>query len=100
MKGYTGRYLRVDMTTGEIRSDALSEETARKFLGGYGFVANTLYNEVPEGADPLSPENVLCFWTGPVAGTPTPVSSKYIMGARSPATGFIGFGIASGGPAS
>jgi len=100
MKGYTGKFLRVDMTTGEIRTDTLSEETARKFLGGYGFVAHTLYNEVPEGADPLSPENVLCFWTGPVAGTPVPVSSKYIMGARSPATGFIGFGIASGGPAS
>jgi len=100
MKGYAGKFLRVDMTTGEIRTDTLSEETARKFLGGYGFVANTLYNEVPEGTDPLSPENVLCFWTGPVAGTPVPVSSKYIMGARSPATGFIGFGIASGGPAS
>ena len=97
MKGYTGQYLRVDLTSGEVRTDRLSEEVARKFLGGYGLVAWTLYNEVPDGADALSPENVLCLWTGPVAGTPVPVSSKYIMGARSPATGFIGFGIASGG---
>ncbi len=97
MKGYTGKFLRVDMTTGEVRADVLSEDVARRFVGGYGFVAHILYNEVPEGADALSPENVLCLWTGPVAGTTIPVSSKYIMGARSPATGFIGFGIASGG---
>ena len=97
MKGYAGKFLRVNMTTGEIKPDTLSEEVARKFLGGYGFVAHTLYNEVPEGTDALDPENVLCLWTGPVAGTPVPVSSKYIMGAKSPATGFIGFGIASGG---
>ena len=97
MKGYAGKYLRVDLTTGEVKTDYLPEEVARAFIGGYGLVAWTLYNEVPDGADPLSAENVLCLWTGPVAGTPVPVSSKYIMGARSPATGFIGFGISSGG---
>jgi aldehyde:ferredoxin oxidoreductase len=97
MKGYRGKYLRVNLGNGEIKSEILGEDVARAFLGGYGLVAHTLYNEVPDDADPLSPENVLCLWTGPVAGTPVPVSSKYIMGARSPATGFIGFGIASGG---
>jgi aldehyde:ferredoxin oxidoreductase len=88
------------MTTGELKTERLDEERAEKFLGGYGFVASTLYDEVPEGADALGSENVLCLWSGPVAGTPVPVSSKYIMGARSPATGFIGFGIASGGVSS
>ncbi|WP_287153340.1 aldehyde ferredoxin oxidoreductase family protein [Candidatus Solincola tengchongensis] len=97
MKGYAGKYLRIDLGTGEIKRERLPEEVARAFIGGYGLVAWTLYNEVPDGADPLSPENVLCLWTGPVAGTLVPVSSKYIVGARSPATGFIGFGIASGG---
>jgi len=100
MKGYQGKYLRVDMTTGEVIPERLDEERTRDFLGGYGFVASTLYDEVPDGADALGPENVLCLWSGPVAGTPVPVSSKYIMGARSPATGFIGFGIASGGVSS
>jgi aldehyde:ferredoxin oxidoreductase len=97
MKGYAGKYLRVDLTSGQIATENLREEVARSFIGGYGLVARTLYNEVPDGTDALSPENVLCLWTGPVAGTPVPVSSKYIIGARSPATGFIGFGIASGG---
>lgn len=97
MKGYAGKYLRVDLTSGEVSTERLPEEVARKFLGGYGFVGWTLYEEVPAGTDPLSPQNVLCLWSGPVAGTPVPVSSKYIMGAISPATGFIGFGIASGG---
>lgn len=97
MQGYQGRFIRVDLTSGAIRSETLSGEVARAFLGGYGFVAYTLMQEMPVPVDPLSPENVLCLWTGPMAGTPVPVSSKYIMGARSPATGFIGFGIASGG---
>lgn len=97
MKGYAGKFIKVNLTTGEIGKERLSEDVARAFVGGYGLVAHTLYNEVPEGADALSPENVVCLWSGPVAGTPIPVSSKYAMGARSPLTGFIGFGIASGG---
>ena len=44
MKGYAGKFLRVNMTTGEIKRETLSEDVARKFLGGYGFVAHTLYN--------------------------------------------------------
>jgi len=97
MKGYAGKFVRVNLTTGETGKERLKEDVARNFVGGYGLVAHTLYNEVPEGADALSPENVVCLWSGPVAGTPIPVSSKYAMGALSPLTGFIGFGIASGG---
>lgn len=100
MQGYQGRFLRVDLTSGSIRGETLSEEVAHAFLGGYGFVAYTLMREMPEPVDPLSPANVLTLWTGPMAGTPVPVSSRYIVGARSPATGFIGFGLASGGIAS
>lgn len=79
MKGYAGKFLRIDLNMGEVKKERLTEEVARAFIGGYGFVAWTLYNEVPDGADPLSPENVLCLWTGPVAGTTVPVSSKYII---------------------
>ncbi len=100
MKGYAGKFLRVDLTEGTWSVDPLPEDVARKYIGGYGLVAWTLYNEVPADADPLGPENVLALWTGPVAGTPVPVSSRYALGARSPQTGFIGFGFAAGGIAS
>ena len=35
--GYTGKYLRVDLTTGKIIDVPLPEEMARDFLGGNGF---------------------------------------------------------------
>ncbi|MHB8781497.1 MAG: aldehyde ferredoxin oxidoreductase N-terminal domain-containing protein, partial [Candidatus Geothermincolia bacterium] len=97
MKGYTGRYLRADLTGETWEVNDLPEAVARQFLGGYGLVAWTLYNEMPPDADPLGPDNVIAMWTGPVAGTPVPVSSRYALGARSPQTGFIGFGFAAGG---
>ncbi len=100
MKGYAGKYLRVDLKKKSHSVETLPEETARKFIGGYGFVAWTLYNEIPAGTEAFSPQNVIALWTGPVAGTPVPVSSKYVLGALSPQTGFIGFGISSGGIAS
>lgn len=100
MKGYTGKYIWINLEDRTYSVEVLPEEIARKYIGGYGLVAWSLYNEIPAGVDPLSPQNVIALWTGPVAGTPVPVSSKYVLGALSPLTGFIGFGISSGGIAS
>jgi len=97
LKGYTGKYLLVNLTSRKISSERLDEGMAANFIGGYGFGARTLYDHVPAGVEALSPDNVLAFWTGPLAGTIAPVSSKYAVFARSPLTGVFGFGIASGG---
>ncbi|MBO3800332.1 MAG: aldehyde ferredoxin oxidoreductase family protein [Candidatus Brockarchaeota archaeon] len=97
MKGYAGKYLLVNLTSRKIVSKMLDEGMAVNFIGGYGFGARTLYDYVPAGVEPFSPDNVLAFWTGPLAGTIAPVSSKYAVFARSPLTGFFGFGISSGG---
>jgi len=97
MKGYAGKFARVDLTTGNIKTETLSEQVARDYIGGLGFCAWTLYNELKPKVDPLGPDNVLCLWSGAVAGTVVPVSSKYLIGAKSPLTNAIGFGISSGG---
>lgn len=97
MKGYAGKYLVVDLTAGKAKVEALREDVAVNFIGGYGFGARTLYDYVPAGVDPHSPESVLAWWTGPLAGTVVPTASKYAVFARSPLTNFFGFGIASGG---
>jgi aldehyde:ferredoxin oxidoreductase len=97
MKGLTGKYVKIDLTEGTACVEGLPEQVARDFIGGYGLAAWTLYNEVPAGADPLGPDNVLALWVGPSAGTSMPASSKYLVAAKSPLTGFIGFGISSGG---
>ena len=68
-----------------------------QYLGGLGFGARTLLDMVPKGTEPFSPENVIAWWPGPVAGTILPTSSKFGVFALSPLTGPFGFGICSGG---
>ncbi len=94
-KGYAGKYLDIDLTEEKITEKTLPPEMARQYIGGYGFIARTLL-DIPKKTDPLSGKNILCLWLGPFAGTPVPTPSKYALGAKSPLTGMIGFGISSG----
>ena len=96
MKGYAETIVRIDLTTQNITKEKISEEMCKNYIGGYGFVTKILYDELKPGIDALSPENVLIFANGPFAGTIVPTSSKYAVGAKSPLSNRIGFGISSG----
>jgi aldehyde:ferredoxin oxidoreductase len=85
--GYVGKLLFVDLTEGEIREEALSEDLARKFIGGYGLGARILYDIMPGGTDPLGPDNVLGFVTGPLTGTAAVFSGRYVVVCKSPVSG-------------
>ncbi|AFK22762.1 tungsten-containing formaldehyde ferredoxin oxidoreductase [Pyrococcus sp. ST04] len=91
MKGWWGRILRVNLTTGEVKVQEYSPEIAKKFIGGRGLAAWILWNEV-KGVDPLSPENKLVFASGPFNGLPTPSGGKMVVAAKSPLTGGYGDG--------
>lgn len=96
MGGYMNRILRVDLTTGEISSEELDFETAAQFIGGRGYGAKILYDELKPGTDPLGPDNKLIFMTGPLTGTAAPTSGRFSVSTKSPATGTI-FDANSGG---
>ncbi len=96
MYGYSGKIIRVDLTSGKIKFDRISEEFCAKYIGGYGFGAKILWDELKAGVDPLSPENILIYAVGPVPGTILPTSSKYGVFAKSPLTGLFGMSISSG----
>ncbi|HEY8476904.1 MAG TPA: aldehyde ferredoxin oxidoreductase N-terminal domain-containing protein, partial [Chloroflexota bacterium] len=93
--GYWNRILHVDLTDGRIWTEEPGEAFYRRFLGGRSFIAHYLLREVPAGADPLGPENVLVFAAGVLTGTPVPGSGRHSVGAKSPLTG--GFGEAEAG---
>ncbi len=99
--GYMGQILRVDLTSGKIFKEPIQENWARKFLGGAGLATKYLYEEVPKGADPLGPENLLIFMTGPLTGTASASASRYSVVAKSPLTGIWGHANSGGsfGPA-
>jgi aldehyde:ferredoxin oxidoreductase len=89
-KGYVGKYLRVDLTRGKIVELPLRKEWARYYIGGSGMAARILYDEVTPEVEPLSPENLLIFATGPVTGTIYPPSGRYCVVTRAPLTGIWG----------
>jgi len=101
MGGYMGKILRVDLTTGTLKVEPILEEIAKKYLGGKGYAVYMLYHYLkeyeskgisPAEINPLGPENVLIFATGPGTGiVGFPSSGRYhVMALRSPLTGSIG----------
>jgi aldehyde:ferredoxin oxidoreductase len=69
MNGWTGRCLRVDLTTHHLQRQEISSELMERYLGGRGLGARILSDEVDPTIDPLSPENKVIFISGPLVGT-------------------------------
>ncbi|MFC1991851.1 aldehyde ferredoxin oxidoreductase family protein [Chloroflexota bacterium] len=96
--GYWGKFLEVDLTTRSIKKVEFDDEFARKYLGGVGFGNKFLYDRVPAGTDPLSPENIIMWMVGPLNGTSFHGQKMYIT-FKSPLTGNFGFCKHGGGTA-
>jgi len=84
--GYVGKVLRINLTKRKTRVEKLDEEVARKFIGGKGLGAKILYDSLKPGIDPLSPENLLIFASGPLTATLAPTSGRWAVVTKSPLT--------------
>jgi aldehyde:ferredoxin oxidoreductase len=89
-KGYAGRILDVDLTTGKIGEYELSDRDRERFIGGRYISTKILWDLMKPGIDPLSPDNILIIMTSPLTGTGAPSTSRYDISAKSPQTGTIG----------
>lgn len=81
--GYAGKILFVDLTSATTRTVPTSDYSG-KFLGGRGIAARIYWDEVPAEAGPFSPDNVLIFSVGPLAGTPVIGGSRWNVSGKSP----------------
>jgi aldehyde:ferredoxin oxidoreductase len=93
--GYMGKLLFVDLSTGVVNEEALNDGMCREFIGGYGLGARILYSRMKGGVDPLGPDNIIGFVSGPLTGTSVPTGARYQVVAKSPLTG--GWGDANSG---
>ncbi len=84
--GYTGKILKANLTKRKTYVEKLDEEVARKFIGGKGLGAKILYDSLKPGIDPLSPENLLIFASGPLTATLAPTSGRWAVVTKSPLT--------------
>src|SRR4030042_5419707 len=94
-RGYNGKILRVDLTSGEIKVEEPSEVIYRTYLGGGGLASYYLLRELPPGIDPLGPGNILIFASSVITGAPVSGMVRYTVAAKSPLTG--GYGEAEAG---
>src|SRR5208283_6115263 len=95
-RGYTDKILFVDLTTGKLTTETPDEKLYRDFIGGYGVGARIVFSRQRAKVDPLGPENMLGFMTGPLTGTAYPYGTRYtVIVGKSPLTG--GWGDANSG---
>ncbi|MGB9778361.1 MAG: aldehyde ferredoxin oxidoreductase family protein [Candidatus Bathyarchaeales archaeon] len=92
MYGWNGKLLYVNLSKGKAVAKPYDAIFAKNFLGGRGFAAKILWDELKPGIDPLSPENKLVFAVGPLTGFSLPSSGKMVVASKSPLTGGYGDG--------
>jgi aldehyde:ferredoxin oxidoreductase len=96
MLGFAGKILQVDLTTGRITIEQPSEEFYRTYWGGSAMGTFYLLKNTPPGADPLDPENTLCFMLSAATGVAISGQSRCTATAKSPMSGLIGDSQAGG----
>jgi len=89
MKGYTGKILHVDLSTGSMEVEQPPQEFYRRYVGGACMGAYYLFKLMPPKVDALSPENTLVFSISPVVGAQISGSARHCVTAKSPLTGGI-----------
>ena len=85
--GYTGRILRIDLTTERIWTETLTPEECRYYLGAVGIGYKILWEEVPPETAWDDPENRLFLGSGPLAGTPVWGTGSLTVVTRGAMTG-------------
>jgi aldehyde:ferredoxin oxidoreductase len=88
--GYNGKILHVNLTTGELGVEEPEEKFYRKYMGGSALGLYYLLKEMPAGADPLGPDNVLVLALSVITGAPISGQSRLTAAAKSPLTGGVG----------
>jgi aldehyde:ferredoxin oxidoreductase len=86
MKGFAGTILNVDLSDEMILKENVEPDSVRDYIGGKGYAARLLWERTPEGVDPLEPENLVIFATGPLTGTLCPATRMCVV-TKSPLTG-------------
>jgi len=70
MLGWKGKVLRVDLDSGSLSEEKIKKDAFRRCVGGIGIATEFLFKEVRTPIDPLSGDNKIFIFTGPLTGTP------------------------------
>lgn len=87
MYGFHGRILTIDLTAQNSFIEETDRQLLNKYLGGKGLATRLLLDRNPQGVNPLAPENIMVFATGPFCGGRLWGGSRYGVYTKSPLTG-------------
>ena len=87
--GYHGRYLMVNLSDKSWEIKELPDQLISEYLGGRGIGTKLLFDLQEGKIDPLSPQNHLIIFTGPVTGTSVPGCSRIMFMCKSPLSNTI-----------
>jgi aldehyde:ferredoxin oxidoreductase len=94
--GYHGKVLHVDLATGKMEVETPPESFYRTYMGGSAMAMTYILREVPKGADPLGPKNLLTVFPSVVTGAAIAGQSRINVNAKSPMSDAIGDSQAGG----
>ena len=86
LEPYNKQILWIDLTNQSTKIESLDDDIYMKFIGGRGLGTYLLYRDLEPGIDPLSPENILIFLSGPLQGLPAPSVGRWALITKSPLT--------------
>ena len=81
------KFLRVNLSSGTCTIEDVPHQVRNFWVGGRGFGAKYLYDELSPGIDPLGPNNKVFFLAGPLAGTSAQGCARWMIITKSPLTG-------------
>ena len=86
---WAGKLLRVNLTAGTCKTEALNMQWARDYIGQRGLATKYFVEEVDAKVDPLSPANKIIWATGPLTGTMASTGGRYSVITKGALTGAI-----------
>jgi aldehyde:ferredoxin oxidoreductase len=84
---YAGRFLRVNLNSGEVREERIAEQHVQQWLLGSGLAAHLFYAQMDPGNAPLAPPSPLLVFNGLLTGSFAPAAARTSWCGRSPLTG-------------
>ncbi len=88
--GYSGKIIRINLTTGEITKLEMEEDFYRIYMGGSNFGAYFLLKETDGDTDALSEDNILTISPSVTTGALISGVSRCCITSLSPETGAVG----------
>ncbi|WXG44235.1 MAG: aldehyde ferredoxin oxidoreductase C-terminal domain-containing protein [Promethearchaeati archaeon SRVP18_Atabeyarchaeia-1] len=96
MRGYAGKYLEIDLSSGSSKEAKFPDEVLKDYVGGRGLATKILWDRLGrkwETVDPFGAENMMLVMTGPLTGY-IPGTKVCIAGKSPQSNGVIGSTVA------